>query len=194
MTSAIGQFEAQQAGKERIGKALINLALARQASDFGDAGQRVYVPLLADLDAAMVAGACAWFARQPRADYTATMPSVGDLRAKASELAREARETAQRAKLLPLPASVDDEPRFFCTKCFDEPSGWRVCWCPGDGSARESEPNARALSTLVASCGRTGHGGVPHQPHTYTERCSCWTVNPVIAKQRQRMDAKAATK
>lgn len=52
------------------------------------------------------------------------------------------------------PRDEDDEPRYTCRLCWDEPSGWlRPRRCDGD------------------DCGRRKKHAVPHY---FTVRCSCW--------------------
>lgn len=178
----------------RIGDAVLRLAVARGAGVLDDVTNDVYVRGLLDCRADLVERACEALGLTQRADYEPVMPPLPDIRAKVRELARQDTEATQRAKLLQLPARHDDEPRFFCTSCYDEPAGWQVVWCPGDGAMRQSTPAARALSTRIAPCGRRPPSGQDHAPHTYVERCPCVETNPVIAKHRERLREHQARK
>ena len=95
-------------------------------------------------------------------------------------------EAQQRreSRILPMPARDEDEVRFFCANCADEPSAWQIVWCPGVGDARALSPNGRALSTRIAECGRWKK----HEPHTYGARCACVGTNPVTREHQRRMD------
>ncbi len=168
-------------------EALKFLALARQA-DPDVATASAYLVALRDLDPGLLEEACYQLANEPRPDYGSALPDVGTIRARASRVARERREAERRAKVvLALPTrSGPDEPTFFCTRCFDEPSGWQIVWCPGTGDARQVEPPKRALETRIAPCGRRPNPGLDHLPHTYAERCGCYETNPVIARHRER--------
>lgn len=78
----------------------------------------------------------------------------------------------------------NSEPRFYCLACLDEPNGWRIFWCRGDGRLRaQPEDKPRHLAgTDTQPCGRTKE----HPPHSYSERCACRDTNPVIAEHRRR--------
>jgi hypothetical protein len=183
------------ADEARRAEALKFLALARQA-DPDQATAATYLLALRDLDAELLQQACYELANEPRPDYGSALPDVGTIRARVSSVARQRRESERQAKVLQLPAShtADDEPRFFCTSCYDEPSGWQIVWCTGEGEQRQSDPSARALSTRIAPCGRRSKAGRVHAPHTYAEKCPCVETNPVIAKHRQRQAEYAARK
>lgn len=165
-------------------EALKFLALARQA-DPDAATATTYLIALRDLDADLLQQACYELGNEARPDYGSALPDVGTIRARASKVARDRREAERRAHVLALPPGKD-EPLYFCTSCYDEPSGWQIVWCPGEGHARQVDPPARAYSTRIAPCGRKGKHGVDHRPHTYTERCPCWQTNPVIQRHRER--------
>jgi hypothetical protein len=144
-------FETQQAGKERIARALTSLAIARQASDFGDAAQRVYLHLLADLDAALVARACDAFARTPRREFEPVMPTAADLRAKVDTLRHADAVEASKSAARLLPPDVR-EPTYGCFQCQDAPGGWILLRCPETKCDRHRE----------------------HAAHTFTVRCPHW--------------------
>lgn len=162
-----------------IASALADMAIARGGT-FDDYQTPIYLRGLVDLDAALVARACEQLGLEPREDFTPVVPPVGTIRQRVERLAREDTAKAAAAKLLPLPKSEDDEPRYFCVACRDEPYGWRVFRCGGKG---ESAGLARGDGELYA-CSRR----VDHYPHSYVERCACHGTNPVSAEHRRRMD------
>lgn len=162
-------------------KSLRNLALARQA-EFLDGTQRVYLHVLQDVDSRLVSEACGQLALRPRAEFEPAMPTVGDVRAIALELGKAEAEAARMAKLLPLPKREDDEPRYFCLECRDEPYSWRPFWCPGTSQSRDVVRPEHVRASLV-DCGRVKE----HKPHDYVARCECRDVNPVAAQARERM-------
>ena len=165
-------------------KALINLAIARQA-EFADGAQRVYLHLLSDLDPALVRRACDVWALRPRAEFAPAMPDAASLRETVAELAREDAEASRRRALAPMPVSDDDGPRYFCLSCRDESSSFRPFWCPGTGDKRTLDRPARSEGSIV-ECGRTQ----PHGQHDYVARCECWQRNPVVDARRQRQHVK----
>lgn len=165
----------------RIASALADMAIARGGT-FDDFQTPVYLRGLVDLDSHLVARACDALGREPRADYTPVVPPVGTIRQRVLDLARVDAAAESAAKLLPAPVSEPDEKPYFCLECRDEPYGWRVVWCRGVGSmASTGTPKDTTLTVLV--CARRGS----HPPHTYTERCTCYGVNPVSAAHRRRM-------
>jgi hypothetical protein len=141
----------QQAAKERMAKALANLALARQVADFGDNAQRVYLHLLADLDPVLVARACEAYARQPRKEFESTMPAVADIRVKVDSLRHTDAVAASQSRVRLLPPDVN-EPTYECAQCRDAPGGWILLRCPETKCVRHRE----------------------HAAHTFTVRCPHW--------------------
>jgi hypothetical protein len=110
-------------------------------------------------------------------------PKVADVRAMVETLAREQRDAEARAKLALPPPTSEREPTFYCLACLDEPSGWRLWWCPGVGPSRTFDRSDRDTRMSMAECGRRMH----HTPHTYAVKCECLPTNPVIAKARERL-------
>ena len=180
MTASQDLAAAPQAGGARITKALVNLALARQA-EFADGAQRVYLHLLADLDPALVARSCEVWARRPRGEYAPAMPTAADIRATVTELQRADADAARARALHPMPQSDEDGPRYFCPNCFDETSWWRTFWCQGRGASRSLARPEYAVGSMV-ECGRAKE----HKPHSYVARCECYGTNPVSAGRRRR--------
>lgn len=164
---------------DRTLKALVNLALARQA-EFGDATQRVYEHVLREIAPELVARACERLAGQPREDYKSAMPEAGEIKAVADEIAAQDRIDAARQRVLPAPS--DDDPRTwrYCNACDD--SSWEEFWCVGNGSV----PQPVYRQNLTArDCGRPRE----HASHTFVRRCDCLDRNPVIARRRE-LDAR----
>lgn len=167
----------------RVLKALVSLAIARQA-DFEDDAQRVYLHVLGDCDAALVARACEQLAREPRGEFESAMPAAAVIRERVRLIAIADTEAAAVKRLAPMPAREDDEPTFHCRECHDEPNAWRPFWCPGAGKYRVMDRPARATGAR-RQCARPQ----PHEQHGYVERCECSDTNPVIAAARQRFYA-----
>jgi hypothetical protein len=149
----------------RMGSALAALAVARGGL-LDDAQAVVYLRLLQGADPGLVERACEAIAREPRPEFDPLMPAVGAILERARTIHAEDAKVAARAKLLPLPKSEDDEPRYFCLDCHDESSGWRELNCPED------------------RCGRHER----HYAHSYVVRCHCWQRNPVVAERRKRFE------
>jgi hypothetical protein len=78
---------------------------------------------------------------------------------------------------------ADDEPKFFCLNCYDEPNAWRILWCHGTGPQRVEEMHARVVASGVLDCGRHKQ----HPAHTWADRCVCSDTNPIIREHRDRM-------
>ena len=169
-------------GLTRIKRAIASLAIARQASDFGEDAQRVYLHLLGDIDPSLFARVCEHWARTPRADFAPTMPPAADLRETATAFAAHDAQTARLLALAPMPD--DDRTGYFCESCRDESSAWQPFWCAGHGAWRVNTRPARADGPIV-ECGRTR----AHGPHAYVTRCACSDTNPVIADHRRRIAA-----
>jgi len=167
-------------GDMQTANALANLAIARGGT-LDDPTGLVYLRQLEDLSPDFVERACLRLANEPRGAYETTMPAVGTIRAAVGVLEREARAAEQALKLLPLPARESDEPTYFCTLCFDEPSAWRVFWCAGSPITAHLSADAKRLP--IYHCGRTK----THYAHSYTERCECLPTNPVIAAAKAAM-------
>ena len=146
----------------RLDAALSKLATARAAT-VDEFTLLTYADVLADVDVSLIERACFEMAKAPRADFEAALPSAGAIRAQAEHLSSADRVRTAAAKLLPMPKSEDDEPRYFCSECCDEPSGWRILTCP------------------LAPCGRLK----AHVPHPYAVHCHCWHVNPAVARYNQ---------
>ncbi len=79
---------------------------------------------------------------------------------------------------------VNDEPTYHCLDCYDEPNGWRVYWCQGDGEYRKSPQDKPAVEKHATT--RDCERNKAHYPHTYTERCGCFYTNPIRAAARER--------
>lgn len=163
-----------------VGSALAECAVARGGSRDDIEGD-VYLRKLEDLDAELVRRALDAFALERRKEFESVIPSVGAIRSRCEELARQDAEQAAARKLLPMPASeADPRTLYFCLDCHDESSGWREMFCHGASTSKD--PNARPYRLQIPTyyCGRK-HG---HVPHYYVERCACYETNPVIAKRR----------
>jgi hypothetical protein len=168
-----------------IGEAVARLAVARGGL-IDDTTSEVYLDCLADLDPDAVGRACEDLAIEPRGAYEAVLPPVATIRARVEALAQRAALEAAAKRVLPMPQTEDDEPRYFCLACRDEPHGWRIFWCPGSGALRTMARPDRAQGSMV-ECGRPVHA-----PHSYAHRCECADTNPVIAKARERMRRRTA--
>jgi hypothetical protein len=79
--------------------------------------------------------------------------------------------------------TFSDEPTYHCRDCWDEPSAFVVCVCPGRGEKLINPSYTTARVRRTVSCLRTQD----HPPHSYVERCPCGPSNPIIAGHRQRM-------
>lgn len=167
------------APSEALLRALGALALAKQA-EFEAEAIAVYAHVLRDLEPSAVVAACEALAAEPWEDFRPVMPAAGVIRDRAEDILAERRAAATAARLLPMPAADEDGPRFFCVRCLDEPSGFRLWWCAGVGSEADAPSGWR-----LARCGRTH----PHHGHSYVDRCGCVDTNPVIAQHRARMRA-----
>jgi len=172
-------------GASRVTKALINLALARQA-EFDEEAQRVYLHILRDTDPALVARACGTWADRPRGEFAPAMPTAADIRILAEEIGRGDEAERRAARVLPLPKSEEDEPRYFCADCKDEPNGWRIFWCHGSGKLRSFDVGDWNGALSRVDCGRHAI----HLPHTYAAKCGCYETNPVIQQARERQQRK----
>lgn len=156
------------------------LAIAR-STEADDAVLAVYLHSLSDLDPALVCAACERLAREPRKDYQAALPEVGLIRAEASKLARELRESESQKRLAPPPDDADPRTWVHCPTCAD--TSWQSLRCHG-GSKSHGDRDAHLPRF---HCGRRH----PHRPHTYTERCGCFATNPVIASRRKTKEVAA---
>lgn len=158
--------------QRRAQTALSYLSAARQANpDPETAG--VYLTALSDVDPALLERACRELANEPRGEYGTALPDVGTIRRRCEALAVADQDRAERAKLLPMPASRRNEPTYHCLQCFDEPNGWLVRVCPGDDVGTVDEYH----------CGRVH----THARHTFAMRCECLPTNPVIRWKKDRM-------
>jgi hypothetical protein len=169
-----------------VGQAVTRLAVARGGL-IDDTTSEVYLDLLGDLDPAAVCHACAELATEPRGAYEPVLPAVAVIRARAETMSRRAAAEAQARRVLPLPKTDAEGPRYFCLDCRDEPSAWRVCWCPGKGALRTMDRPERSEGSIV-ECARAG----VHAPHAYVERCQCAGVNPVVARYHERRRQRSA--
>lgn len=163
-----------------IGEALTRLAVARGGT-LDDITAEVYLDRLQRFDAALVRRACAHWSDIARSEFEPTLPAVGQIIGTIEALVRSDADAASLARLLPKPKSEDDEPRYFCRDCRDEPGAWRVFWCPGGGQYRATEPHERHADLPRTTCSMK-----THMPHTFAERCGCRDVNPVIDEHRRR--------
>lgn len=157
-----------------VRRALSALALAVNHG-LEDEQLKVTAYALREVPASLVRRACLRLAETSK-----FWPRPVELRECADEIARDDAQQAAAAKLLPLPASEDNEPRFFCLDCRDEPFGWRVFKCGGKGKAAGI---ARGDGTVYACSRRKDHAA-----HSYVETCACAQTNPVSAAHRRRMD------
>jgi hypothetical protein len=164
-----------------IADALHRVALAR-ATSLEDDTIEVYLDALADLDATLVAQACRELAKLERREYDTALPSVGTIRERVARIGDAMAAARAAAKLLPLPASDQDGPRFLCLDCRDESNGWRHWWCPGAGDLRRQALPTAWSGTSICECGQRRE----HAPHPYVTRCTCWETNSVIARRRER--------
>jgi hypothetical protein len=171
-----------------MAEALSRLAIARGGL-LDQFSADVYLERLERFDSRFVAAACAELSDEPRLEFETTLPEVGRIieRIKALALVEERAEKAR--KLLPLPKSEDDEPRYFCVDCRDETYNWRPFWCPGTGQSRNMVRPEHVMASLV-DCGRLKE----HRPHDYVAKCQCQHVNPVAAQARDRMNQARAKK
>lgn len=104
---------------------LLDLALARQATNFDEDAQRVYLRVLQDVRLDELKQACAYFANRSKDAYDTAMPSAGAIRDKAREFQR-AEQT--REFFADTPATT-----YRCFHCLD--TGYELFVCPG-GSQR----------------------------------------------------------
>lgn len=164
-----------------IKTALQALAIAR-STEADEAVLVVYLHALDDLDTELVSRACERLAKLPRLDYQAALPEVGLIRAEVAKVAREDRE-AERASQLAQhnPEASNPSTWVFCRDCED--TSYRQFRC--DGLTEERGDRDNHLRHL--RCARRAG----HSPHTYSERCQCFAVNPVIAKRYQPREAHA---
>jgi hypothetical protein len=170
--------------RERAATALRFLRRARQAGEADPAEAVAYLQALADIGIDALEAVCRAVALEPRRAYEPAMPDVGTLRTRAAAWESERVASAAVAALPPVRAS-DDDPRTWrhCPECHDEPSGWRIAWCPGEGETASSSYTApdRAMGPRLP-CGRGKH----HAPHTWARRCGCWGHNPVVEARKGR--------
>ena len=163
-------------GDLAILEAITRLAVARGAQA-DDVQLDVYADTLRDLSPFLIRRACDVLAKRPRREYETALPSCGEIRDLVQQIARDDADADARNLLAPLP---QDEQKPFCNQCFDETSGWRINWCPGDGPERDPIKSGRSHAVRVADCGH----GKRHHPHEFADRCPCYATNPVIAKRR----------
>ncbi len=172
---------------ERMASALAALALARGGL-IDEAQVVVYLRLMADADTALVERACEAIAREPRDDFDPVLPSVGAILERAKSMAASDAKVAAAARLLPMPKSDEDGPRYFCLDCFDEPSGWRIHQCAGwQAPVIDARTTARLEGLDGRHCGRR----TVHHAHSFSERCHCWQYNPVVAERKKRLERHA---
>jgi len=162
----------------RVTRALVALAIAKR-TELDDLTLQVYLGGLADLPVAQVARACERLSRLPRAPFEPALPTLGTVIQTAVEIGREDRAAADKAKLLPAPASADDDPRTWvcCRDCED--TGWRSFRCTG-AHATVPAADQRDSELTPQWCGRSRQ----HQGHAWTAPCPCVETNPVIARRR----------
>jgi hypothetical protein len=77
----------------------------------------------------------------------------------------------------------EDEPRFHCTDCFDEVSGFRYFYCRGSGEEWRETPPHIYRNLPVNNCGRPN----AHYGHPYVEKCHCWQKNPAVAELKRKL-------
>lgn len=94
----------------RVSKALDHLAVARQAADFGEAAQRVYLRVLGRVEPELVIRACEALAGAPREAYGPLMPTAGDIRDRAGALRRQVAIERESQRLLAARAFDADNP------------------------------------------------------------------------------------
>lgn len=189
MSTALSVLPWDERAKVTVTKTLQNLAIARQA-ELLDGAIRVYLHILGGLAPRHISLACEQLASEPRAAYSTLMPPAGDIRALAEQVGLAEAETERLKRLMPLPVADVDGVRFFCLECYDESAGWRTHWCPGEGPQRvqaDAKPDRHARLP-ISRCGHTRS----HAAHTFSDRCACYDVNPVIAAHRARQIRRAA--
>lgn len=140
---------------------------------------RVAAYALRDLSPSLLRAACLKLGQTER-----FWPKPIDIRETADAILVDEHARESAAKLLPMPKSEADEPRFFCLDCRDEPNAWRPLYCLGSGEQRAVKAPAH-VDVPTHPCGRLK----PHYPHNYAEKCGCSDTNPVIAEARRRMNA-----
>jgi hypothetical protein len=158
-------------GDLQVGNALVNLAIAR-ATRLEDETAIVYARQLEDLDASLVERACVHLANQPREAFGTPLPSVGDIRAKVRDLARED-ATTQRARYEALlPAPNDENPATWveCPNCLD--AGWVIHHCTG-GPMRTCGRLSKGKFVTDEATKRTHYYGACTYAHTYAVKCTC---------------------
>jgi len=167
---------------ERIVSALSALAMARGGT-LDEAQGLVYARLLQESDPGLVERACMALAKEPREEFETLLPSVGAILTRAGVIRTSDTKALAASKLLPLPKVENDEPRYFCADCLDEPSGWRIHQCAGWHALIVDERTTKRLEGLDGRhCGkRTQHG-----PHSFAEKCHCYQHNPVVAQWNQK--------
>jgi hypothetical protein len=83
---------------------------------------------------------------------------------------------------------------YHCHGCKDDPSAWRLCWCPGYGDLKVAEFGVpgRFEDMARTMCARVK----AHGPHPFAERCACFDTNPAVlaarARQREEAEKRAA--
>lgn len=165
-------------------EALAKLAIARGGL-LDEYSADVYLDRLQRFDVKLVARACEALSDEPRREYETSLPDVGRIIERIHVCEREDAERLAESRLLPAPKRDDNEPRFHCLACLDEPSGWRSFWCPGTGQFRSHEKPERATRLTMHPCARPKD----HGQHPYVDYCECRETNPVIHQHRQRMAA-----
>lgn len=88
--------------------------------------------------------------------------------------------------MVEIKVNPEDEPKFFCKLCLDEPNGWRVFWCDGWGHLR-GIASRRDHRMPASDCGRFK----VHVGHPFAARCECWQHNPVVEEQKRRFSGRA---
>ena len=161
-----------------LAEALTRLAIARGAT-LDELTLDVYATSLEDLPAETVRRACLDLGRQPRKDFESALPSVGTIRERSAELVRLDQVALEASRLLPMPQTDEDGPRYACLECRD--TAWREFACAGRGQSKGIAPSSATVSAYP--CARLK----AHGPHTFAERCQCVDTNPVIARQREFM-------
>jgi len=173
--------------RERLTRALAALAVARGA-EADEFALQVYLEALSDVDVRLLERACFDLAREPRAEFESALPPVATIRSQASAILRVDSKVQAEAQLLPMPKSQDDEPRYFCPDCLDEPNGWRVHQCSGWKAPVVDERTTARLEGLDGRhCGRR----IQHIAHSFCERCHCWQRNPVVWQRKQQLTGAA---
>jgi hypothetical protein len=149
---------------------LLDLALARQATNFDEDAQRVYLRVLHDVGAGEVKQACDYFADRSTEAYGTAMPSAGTIREKALEFRRAA---ATKEFFADTPATT-----YRCFHCLD--TGYVLFVCPGGSQRTCGRPEKFMWDT--SEDGKQTYAAAPCRgQHNCARPCRCGQLQRRIA-------------